>query len=339
MAILRPHTSSQDYPSGLPPPYSSTIAGTPRERKRSTCWTKFGGFSQTSPHKIFRVHWASPIEVGSPARISEPSPARASGRWPSRRHQNTSGSPTRISVMRPGLSRSKFAQRWPASVFGDGRRVHATSPKDLGRRSGLNSTLDAWVLECGRVLVGPQLLQPYPIRIDVGEERSRLDPHVPLRVSAHLLGSPLQEGHRPDEVAILRMMVGRTNLNQPLQEDPRLPVFLAPDLLEHFMGLEEKAVVEEPDRFLDRIQAPLVRCRHRCAYGALRNQLSRGRSLAEEVREGASSVRMISGAYVPRSVTTVVTRGPGVMSNRLPTLGPGQEAASKRASNFKVSHA
>src|SRR5947207_15863777 len=105
------------------------------------------------------------------------------------------------------------------------------------------------------------------------------------------------------------MMIGRANLNQPLEEDPRLPVFLAPDLLEHFMGLEEKAVVEEPDRFLDRIQAPLVRCRHRCAYGALRNQLSRRRSLAEAVREGASSVRMSPGAYVPRSGTPAVTSG------------------------------
>src|SRR5439155_14096561 len=137
-------------------------------------------------------------------------------------------------------------------VFGDPRRVHANSPKDLGRGSALNSTLDAWVLECGPVLVGPQLLQPYPIRIDVGEEWGRLDPHVARGVSAHLLGPPLQEGYCPDQVAILRMMVGRANLNQPLEKGPRLPVFLAPDLLEHLMGLEEEAIVEEPDRLLDR---------------------------------------------------------------------------------------
>src|SRR5205809_3002232 len=143
----------------------------------------------------------------------------------------------------------------------------------------------------------------------------------------------------PDEVSILRVMVGRTNLNQPLEEDPRFAVFPAPDLLEHFMGLEEETIVEEPDRLLDRIQAAFAGGRHRRVYGARRNQLSRGRSLADATRAGASSVLMISGAYVPRSVTTVVTSGPGVTSNRFPARGPGHEAASKRASNFKVSHA
>src|SRR5438094_7905067 len=134
------------------------------------------------------------------------------------------------------------------------------------------------------------------------------------------------------------MVVGRTNLNQPLEEGPRLPMLPAPDLLEHLMGLEEEAIVEEPDCLLDRIQAAFAGGRHRRVYGARRNQLSRGRSLADATRAGASSVRMISGAYVPRSVTTVVTRGPGVTSNRFPARGPGHEAASQRASNCKVSH-
>src|SRR5438552_15026804 len=131
-------------------------------------------------------------------------------------------------------------------------------------------------------------------------------------------------------------MIGRTNLNQPLEKGPRLPMLPAPDLLEHFMGLEEEAIVEEPDRFLDRIHAAFAGGRHRRVYGARRNQLSRGRSLADATRAGASSVRMISGAYVPRSVTTVVTRGPGVTSNRFPARGPGHEAASTSAPHHHV---
>ena len=51
-------------------------------------------FLADPPHKIFRAHWASPIEVGSPANISEPRLARGSAQAPCR-HQNASDTRSR----------------------------------------------------------------------------------------------------------------------------------------------------------------------------------------------------------------------------------------------------
>src|SRR5437016_14586169 len=64
-------------------------------------------------------------------------------------------------------------------------------------------------------------------------------------------------------------------------------------------------------------------------------RLSRGRA----PRAGARIVRRMSGAYVPRSVTTVVIKVPGVRSHRSCIVAPRQDAASKRASNLRDSHA
>src|SRR5436309_13122288 len=65
-------------------------------------------------------------------------------------------------------------------------------------------------------------------------------------------------------------------------------------------------------------------------------RLSRGRA----PRAGARIVRRMSGAYVPRSVTTVVISAPGVRSKRSCILAPaGQDTASKRASNLSDSDA
>src|SRR6266511_4476128 len=50
-------------------------------------------------------------------------------------------------------------------------------------------------------------------------------------------------------------MVRRADLDEALQEEPRFAVLLTPDALEDFVRLEEVAVVEEADAFLDRIQA------------------------------------------------------------------------------------
>src|SRR5436309_14401070 len=64
-------------------------------------------------------------------------------------------------------------------------------------------------------------------------------------------------------------------------------------------------------------------------------RLSRGRA----PRAGARIVRRMSGAYVPRSVTTVVISAPGVRSKRSCILAPAaQDTAPKPPSNLSGSH-
>src|SRR6266511_6265551 len=61
-------------------------------------------------------------------------------------------------------------------------------------------------------------------------------------------------------------MVRRADLDEALQEEPRFAVLLTPDALEDFVRLEEVAVVEEADAFLDRIEPVRLASDHRPSY-------------------------------------------------------------------------
>src|SRR5207244_10950491 len=138
------------------------------------------------------------------------------------------------------------------------------------------------------------------------------------------------------------MVVCRTDLDEPLEEHLRLAGLPFPEILQDLVGLEEVFLVEEPDALVDRVQAGRrFLFHHRSTEERGDNQLSAPPSRRAS-RPGDSIVRMISGAYVPRSVTVVVMSSEGVTSNvefieRM--RKPGHVAASYRASNFSASHA
>src|SRR5207247_8572775 len=75
----------------------------------------------------------------------------------------------------------------------------------------------------------------------------------------HLVRSPLKERDGAHEVAVLEMVVGRADLDQTLEEETRLAMLLAPDLLEDLVGLEEVLLVEQADSLLDGVQTGTVR--------------------------------------------------------------------------------
>src|SRR5256885_10417354 len=112
------------------------------------------------------------------------------------------------------------------------------------------------------------------------------------------------------------MVVCRTDLDEPLEEHLRLAGLPFPEILQDLVGLEEVFLVEEPDALVDRVQAGRrVRFHHRPTEERGDNQLSAppGRRAS---RPGDSIVRMISGAYGPRSVTVVGVNSQGVDSDR-----------------------
>src|SRR5207247_2073868 len=203
--------------------------------------------------------------------------------------------------------------------------VIETTRSYASSRSGLKFAFDAGKVERRLRLLPPlHPSEPGPVRLNVVEQGRRVDAEVAWRVMPDLLRPSLQEGHRADRVAVLRVMVRRADLDEALQEEPRFAVLLAPDALEDFVRLEEVAVVEEADPFLDRIEPVRLASDHRPSYRPAADEgfgprladddLPPYRAADRERRACASIVRRTSGVYVPRSVTVLVTKRPGVIS-------------------------
>src|SRR6267143_6662023 len=199
---------------------------------------------------------------------------------------------------------------------------------------------------CFRGLSALECFESLSVRIDVCDQLRGIDSQVPGGVPPHLVRSALKERDRTDQVAILEMVVRRADLDESLEEESPFAVLLFPDLLEDFVGLEEVLVIEEANRFLDRVEPGRgLRLRHRKTQGRRSNQ---------PFRPGESIVWITSEVYLPRSVTIAVMSFPGMTSKSCrirsavwrddgPSLAvvcaaPGQEAASYRESNFMDSH-
>src|SRR5437870_13832893 len=107
------------------------------------------------------------------------------------------------------------------------------------------------------------------------------------------------------------MVVCRTDLDEPLEEHLRLAVLLFPQILQDLVGLEEVFLVEQSNALVDRVQAGRrFRFHHRSTEERGDNQLSAPPGRRASL-PGDSLPRLISGAYVPRPVTVVVTRPAG----------------------------
>src|SRR5947199_9177671 len=76
------------------------------------------------------------------------------------------------------------------------------------------------------------------------------------------------------------MVVGGTDLDEPLKEQLRLAAFPFPEILQDLVGLEEVLLVEQPDALLDGIQAwEGIGSGHRERDRRGSNQLFRGERL------------------------------------------------------------
>src|SRR2546428_3077652 len=94
-----------------------------------------------------------------------------------------------------------------------------------------------------------------PVSLDPSDQPCRVDAEIPRRVLSDLVRAPLQQGRGAHEIPVLVVVVRRGDLDEALQEEAGLSVFLFPDILEDLVGLEEILVVEEADAFLDRVEA------------------------------------------------------------------------------------
>src|SRR5712692_2062222 len=226
-----------------------------------------------------------------------------------------------------------------------GKAVSASMrPPDLApTRFLLNLTFDARELKDSVLLFASlHLSDPLSVLVHMGEQLGGVDAEVVCGIRSHLLSPPLEQRLGSDQVPILEMVVCRTDLDEPLEEQLRLAVLPLPEVLQDLVGLEEVFLVEQADPLVDGVQARRrFRFHHQRTEEHRDNQLS-ATPVRRPSRPGESIVRTISGVYVPRSVTVVVMSSGGVTSNVEFIVGmrkPGQVAASYRASNFSVSHA
>ena len=141
----------------------------------------------------------------------------------------------------------------------------------------------------------------------------------------HLVRSPLKERDGAHEVAVLEMVVGRADLDQTLEEETRLAMLLAPDLLEDLVGLEEVLLVEQADSLLDGVQTGTVRDgRHPagrtnshgmklCGYGFVTSsRQTPPRSVAVKVypfRSARIGIEEVAVASLSVRISTVVPGG------------------------------
>ena len=121
-------------------------------------------------------------------------------------------------------------------------------------------TLDSREVDrCIRPIFPLDRLDAPSIPVDVSDQACGVDTQVLRRVAPHLVRSPLKERERAREVAVLKMVVRRADLDQTLDEEPWLAMLLTPDLLEDFVGLEEVLLVEQANSLLDWVETRTVR--------------------------------------------------------------------------------
>src|SRR2546425_1649347 len=171
-------------------------------------------------------------------------------------------------------------------------RVEASSPSDA-----VSNCMESSVLASTAVLFNlpfnPRkfdglllaLGAPHPfdcrsVSLDPSDQPCRVDAEIPRGVLSDLVRAPLQQGRGAHEIPVLIVVVRRGDLDEALQEEAGLSVFLFPDILEDLVGLEEVLVVEEADAFLDRVEAVGCVASHRRDNQRARGESSFPRRLA-----------------------------------------------------------